>query len=299
MSATGAAPPAPPLELVAFIGLGALGAPMAARLLQAGHPLTVHNRSRERELPLAAAGARRAASVPQAVAGAAVLCLCLSDDRAVQAVLLEQALAALAPGALVIDFSTIAPATSRALAARLETAGITYLDAPVTGGTEGARNGSLAVLVGGSGAALERARPLLEAVGSSISHFWPVGAGQQAKAVNQVLVAGSYAAVAEAIALGRRLGLPMSQVCAALEGGAAGSWALRHRAGNMICDHYPLGFRLALHRKDLAIALAEAASAGLELPLTTQVAAMEDTLIASGHADEDVSVLARWFEAGH
>jgi 3-hydroxyisobutyrate dehydrogenase-like beta-hydroxyacid dehydrogenase len=91
----------------------------------------------------------------------------------------------------------------------------------------------------------------------------------------------------------------MAQVCAALEGGAAGSWALRHRAGNMICDHYPLGFRLALHRKDLAIALAEAASAGLELPLTTQVAAMEDTLIASGHADEDVSVLARWFEAGH
>jgi 3-hydroxyisobutyrate dehydrogenase-like beta-hydroxyacid dehydrogenase len=299
-AATEAAPPAastPKREPVAFIGLGALGAPMAARLLQAGHPLTVHNRSRERELPLAAAGAHRAASVPQAAATAAVLCLCLSDDRAVQAVLLEQALAALTPGALVIDFSTIAPATSRALAARLEADGITYLDAPVTGGTEGARAGRLAVLVGGSAAALERARPLLEAVGSSISHFGPVGAGQQAKAVNQVLVAGSYAAVAEAIALGRRLGLPMAQVCAALEGGAAGSWALRHRAGNMLSDHYPLGFRLALHRKDLAIALAEAAAAGLELPLTTQVAAMEDTLSAAGHAEEDVSVLARWFEA--
>lgn len=151
MSAAGAAPPAAALEPVAFIGLGALGAPMAARLLQAGHPLTVHNRSRERELPLAAAGARRAASVPEAVAGAAVLCLCLSDDRAVQAVLLEQALAALAPGALVIDFSTIAPATSRALASHLEIAGITYLDAPVTGGTEGARNGSLAVLGAAAG----------------------------------------------------------------------------------------------------------------------------------------------------
>jgi hypothetical protein len=130
-----------------------------------------------------------------------------------------------------------------------------------------------------------------------VSHFGPVGAGQRVKAVNQVLVAGSYAAVAEAMALGARLGLPLEQVREALRHGAAGSWALEHRAGHMLRDDYPLGFRLALHRKDLAIAQATAAGAGLPLPVTDRVAAMEDDLLAAGHGDADVSVLARWFQA--
>jgi 3-hydroxyisobutyrate dehydrogenase-like beta-hydroxyacid dehydrogenase len=142
---------------------------------------------------------------------------------------------------------------------------------------------------------LERARPLLEVIGGRITHFGPVGSGQEAKAVNQVLVAGSYAAVAEALQLAERLGLDRHQVVEALKGGAAGSWALEHRSGHMLRDHYPLGFRLALHRKDLAIALAAAAESGLALPLSAQVAAIEDALIARGHGDEDVSVLARWF----
>jgi len=132
-------------------------------------------------------------------------------------------------------------------------------------------------------------------VGGRITHLGPLGAGQQAKAVNQVLVAGSYAAVAEALALGQRFGLAMPQVVEALQGGAAGSWALSHRAANMLHGHYPLGFRLALHRKDLAIALEAAAAAGLELPVSQQVAALEDALIARGHGDDDVSALARWF----
>jgi 3-hydroxyisobutyrate dehydrogenase-like beta-hydroxyacid dehydrogenase len=116
--------------------------------------------------------------------------------------------------------------------------------------------------------------------------------------VNQVLVAGSYAAVAEAIALGVRLGLPMADVCRALEGGAAGSWALRHRAGAMLAGQFPLGFKLELHRKDLAIALAAAAEVGLELPLSEQVAALEEALIAQGHGGEDVSALVRWYGEG-
>ena len=292
---------APP---VAFIGLGALGAPMAANLLAKGIPLTVHNRHRERERPLAAAGARRAATPAEAARDAAVLALCLSDDTAVAEVLLgrggdtaDAALAGLAPGSLVVDFSTIAPASSRAMADALAERGVAYLDAPVTGGTEGARAGTLSVLVGGEADDLERARPVLEAVGRTITHLGPVGAGQEAKAVNQVLVAGSYAAVAEALALGQRLGLPMEQVRQALLGGAAGSWALEHRGGSMLRGEFPLGFRLRLHRKDLAIALEAAAAGGLELQVARQVAAMEDDLIAAGRGDEDVSALARWFGA--
>ena len=287
---------------IGFIGLGALGAPMAINLIQAGFPLTLHNRSREREAVVLSAVSATAAvrgETPAAVARrCTILCLCLSDDAAVEAVLHDgdgAAMRGLQPGTLLIDFSTIAPATTRRLAARCAEAGVSWLDAPVTGGTEGARAGTLSVLVGGDCSALARARPLLEVVGERITHLGPVGAGQEAKAVNQVLVAGSYAAVAEALALGRRFGLPMPAVVAALESGAAGSWALSHRAANMLNGHYPLGFRLALHRKDLAIALEAAAAAALELPLSQRVAALEDELIARGHGDDDVSALARWF----
>jgi 3-hydroxyisobutyrate dehydrogenase-like beta-hydroxyacid dehydrogenase/SAM-dependent methyltransferase len=293
------APASGPRERLAFLGLGALGAPMAANLLAAGFPLTVHNRHRPREDPLRALGAASAANPAAAAQEADILCLCLSDDAAVGSVLLEgpdAAIAGLAPGSLVVDFSTIAPATSEALAARLAKRGVAYLDAPVTGGTEGARAGSLSVLVGGAAADLERARPLLAVVGGRISHFGPVGAGQRVKAVNQVLVAGSYAAVAEALALGRRLDLPMDQVCAALREGAADSWALRHRAAGMLAGRFPLGFRLALHHKDLRIALEAAAATGLSLPVSERVAAMEAELMAAGFGDDDVSALARWFE---
>jgi len=285
---------------VAFLGLGALGAPMAANLLAAGVPLTVHNRNRDRELPLEALGASRAAHPAAAAASAAVVCLCLRDDDAVREVLLgpEGVVAGAAPGTLVLDFSTIAPASSAALAKDLAGHGLAYLDAPVTGGTEGARAGTLVVLAGGDPADLERARQLLQVVGGAIHHFGPVGAGQRVKAVNQVLVAGSYAAVAEAMALGVRLGLPMADVCRALEGGAAGSWALRHRAGAMLAGQFPLGFKLELHRKDLAIALAAAAEVGLELPLSERVAALEEALIAQGHGGEDVSALVRWYGMG-
>ena len=315
-------------ESIGFIGLGALGAPMAANLIKAGFPLMLHNRSRDREAVLLAevaahqadnntpasssdsgsasnansAGARCAASPAEAAAtaGAGILCLCLSDDAAVEAVLLEgdgAAIHGLKPGSLVVDFSTIAPTTTRRLAERCAARGVAWLDAPVTGGTEGARAGTLSVLVGGDAHDLERARALLEVVGGRITHLGPVGSGQQAKAVNQVLVAGSYAAVAEAMALGQRLGLPMPELVQALQGGAAGSWALTHRAANMLNGHYHLGFKLSLHRKDLAIALAEAAAAGLELPVSERVAALEDGLIGRGHGhgEEDVSAIARWF----
>lgn len=278
---------------------------MATNLIRAGFPLTLHNRSRGRErlvVEAAAAGnpepcarqIQRAASPAETVREAAIVCLCLSNDAAVQEVL-TTALAELKAGTLVIDFSTIAPATSRALAARLAERQVAYVDAPVTGGTEGAQAGTLSVLVGGAIEHLERARPVLEVVGGRITHIGPVGSGQEAKAVNQVLVAGSYAAVAEAVALGQRLGLPMEQVLHALKSGAAGSWALEHRSTNMLTGAFPLGFKLALHHKDLTIALEAAAAASLELPITERVAAIERELMASGFGEEDVSALARYY----
>jgi 3-hydroxyisobutyrate dehydrogenase-like beta-hydroxyacid dehydrogenase len=287
---------------LAWIGLGAIGTPMALNLLKAGYGLTVHNRTPGRCAPLQAAGAAVAPSPAAAARQADALLLCVSDDAAAEAVLLgapdpAAAVAGLRPGSLVIDCSTISPATSRRLAAALAERQVGYIDAPVTGGTEGAKAGTLSVLVGGDSQHLERARPLLEVIGGRITHFGPVGSGQEAKAVNQVLVAGSYAAVAEALQLAERLGLDHHQVVEALKGGAAGSWALEHRSTQMINDHYPLGFKLALHRKDLGIALEAAAAQQLELPVTEQVAAMEDALLASGHGDLDVSALARWFRS--
>jgi 3-hydroxyisobutyrate dehydrogenase/2-hydroxy-3-oxopropionate reductase len=237
------------------------------------------------------------ATPAEAAEGVDVLLVCVSDNAAVEAVLFgaNGASNQLAAGSVVVDCSTIAPATAIASAQRLARQDVHYLDAPVTGGTEGAKAGSLTVLVGGKTAALERARPVLEIIGGSIHHFGPVGRGQQVKAVNQVLVAGSYAAVAEAMALGQRLELPMEAVVNALQGGAAGSWALSHRATSMLTASYPLGFRMSLHHKDLGIALDAAGDVNLDLPVTQLVANLENDLMERGHGDEDVSALHRHY----
>ena len=291
-------PLTPPIPL-AVVGLGALGLPMAVNLHNAGYALRVHTRSRNAEQDPALSGSRACATPAEAVAGCSALLLCVSDDEAVDAVLWGEQGAghALAEGSVVIDCSTISPAQAQAMAARLKSKGIHYIDAPVTGGTEGAKAGSLTVLCGGDPDVLEQARPVLEVIGSSIHHFGAVGAGQQVKAINQVLVAGSYAAVAEAIALGQHLQLPMEQVVAALKQGAAGSWALEHRSAAMLADAYPLGFKLALHHKDLGIALGAACTAGLDLPITAAVHAQEQALIEQGLGDADVSALRRGLPA--
>ncbi|MDG2215639.1 MAG: NAD(P)-dependent oxidoreductase [Synechococcus sp. cluster2_bin.235] len=289
---------------VAMVGLGALGLPMAINLRRAGYRLNVHTRSRLAESSAELVddqGPRviSSSSPNEAVHGCAVLVICVSDDAAVEAVLWGDGGAgyALTPGSLVIDCSTIAPATAAAMAKRLAEQNVHYIDAPVTGGTEGAKAGTLTVLCGGETKALEQARPLLEVIGGSIHHFGPVGSGQQVKAVNQVLVAGSYAAVAEAITLGQHLQLPMERVVAALIGGAAGSWALQHRSAAMLADQYPLGFKLALHHKDLKIALAAAKEQQLELPLTQLVLEQESELMQQGLGNADVSALRRCYPA--
>ena len=281
-----------------MVGLGAIGLPMAVNLRRAGFALQVHTRSRTAERSADLAGAVACASPASVAQNVDVLLVCVSDDSAVEEVLFgaDGAAASLRKGSVVLDCSTIAPATAIACAERLVNAGVHYLDAPVTGGTEGAVAGTLTLLVGGEAEALDRARPLLEVIGSSIHHFGSVGMGQQVKAVNQVLVAGSYAAVAEAIALGQRLQLPMEAVVTALKQGAAGSWALSHRSTAMLEGEYPLGFRLDLHHKDLNIALSSGREVGLEMPVTHLVQQLEAELISRGYGNEDVSTLRRFYD---
>ena len=280
------------------VGLGALGRPMAVNLVSAGFQVRLHNRSRTAEGGDDLEDAQRCASPAEAAEGVDVLLLCVSDDAAVEAVLFgaDGASDRLRSGSVVLDCSTISPAQAIHCAERLSHQEVGYLDAPVTGGTEGAKAGSLTVLVGGDAAALQQVQPVLDVIGGTVHHFGAVGRGQQVKAVNQVLVAGSYAAVAEAMALGQRLQLPMQQVVEALKGGAAGSWALNHRAQGMLDGSYPLGFKLALHHKDLGIALSSAESVQLELPISRLVRQQEAELMNRGHGDEDVSALHRQFD---
>ncbi|HRN17704.1 MAG: NAD(P)-dependent oxidoreductase [Trueperaceae bacterium] len=280
---------------IGFIGLGTMGAPMAGRLLAAGFEVTVHNRTREREEPLAALGAARAASPLACAEGQDAVFTMVSDTPDVQAIVLGDQGAALGmkPGGILVDMSTISPATTRRIAAALADHDVTMLDAPVSGGSEGAKSGTLSIMVGGDSVALARMRPVLQHLGKTITHVGPVGSGQVAKAVNQVVIAGTYAAVAEGMTLAMAAGIDVDAALTALEGGAAGSWVLANRARNMIEDQYPLGFRTRLHRKDLGIALNAARELGVSMPVSAYVEQLETSLVSRGLGDEDVSNIAR------
>lgn len=280
---------------VGFIGLGTMGAAMAARLIAAGHEVSVHNRTREREEPLAELGAQRAATPTEAARSAEAVIVIVSDTPDVEEVVFgpDGAIEGLDAGAVLVDMSTIAPDATRSFAERVAQRGVRWLDAPVSGGSEGARQGTLSIMVGGDESDLERVRPVLAALGSSITHVGAVGAGQLAKAMNQVVIAGTYAAVAEGIVLGLKAGIDVDAALAALAGGAAGSWGLVNRGPNVVRNTYPLGFRVRLHRKDLGIALDAAREVGAPLPLAALVEQWETSLIARGHGDEDVSAIGR------
>ena len=280
---------------VAFIGMGTMGAPMALNLLQAGHDVIVHNRTRDREMAVAAAGAQRAASPQAAAMAAEVVITCVSDTPDVEAVMLgaESVVRGAKPGTIVIDMSTISPTATRRIAGDLATAGIAMVDAPVSGGSEGAQKGTLSIMVGGEAEVVEQVRPLLAAMGQTITHVGGIGAGQLTKAINQIIVAGTYWAIAEGLTLGLKADLDMDQVVAAVSGGAAGSWGLDHRSGNMLNNEYPLGFRVRLHQKDLNIALETARELGVTLPMAAYVEQVETGLIGRGFGDEDISAIAR------
>jgi 3-hydroxyisobutyrate dehydrogenase len=280
---------------VAVIGLGTMGGPMARHLIESGHEVTVHNRTREREEPLAAVGAARAATPAAAAQGAEAVLTCVSDTPDLEHVLLGPGgvVEGLPSGGLVVDCSTVSPSGTAEIAAALRERGIGMVDAPVSGGSEGAEKGTLTIFCGGSDEDFARAAAILNAFGGRITHLGPSGSGQTAKAVNQVMIAGTYASVGEGIALAEAAGLPIPELLEALSAGAAASWVLTNRAGNMVADTYPLGFKLALHRKDLGIALDEAAREGLPMAVSETVAGQEDDLMQAGHGDEDVSAVAR------
>jgi len=280
---------------VTFIGLGTMGAGMASNILKAGHELTVHNRTREKEKILAAAGARCAASPREAASGAEIIVICVSDTPDVEEIVLgdDGVIHGASAGAVVVDMSTISPTATRRMAAKLGDKGIKMLDAPVSGGSEGAQNGTLAIMVGGDAADFETALPILEAMGKTVTHVGAIGAGQFTKAINQIIITGTYLTVAEGLTLGIKAGLDMHKVIQAISGGAANSWVLQNRAMNVVDNTYPLGFRVRLHQKDLKIALDVARELGVTLPATALVAQIENGLIAQGYGDEDISALAR------
>ena len=284
-----------PVERVAFLGLGTMGSAMAANLARAGFPLVVWNRTAGRAPELADLGVEIAASPADAAGRSDIVVLCVSDTPDVEAVLFgdDGVVHGARSGSLVVDCSTIAPSGSWDFAARLRERGLAMVDAPVSGGSEGARNATLTIFVGGAESDVERARPVLHALGRTITHVGPIGAGQAVKAVNQVILAGTYLGVAEGIVLAIKAGLDVEQVVAALGGGAAQSWVLANRSGRMLDNDYPLGFKVALHRKDLAIALDLANQLGAALPVAGLAAQLETGLIGRGFGDDDMSALAR------
>jgi len=280
---------------VAFIGLGTMGTPMALNILKSGFELTVHNRSRDKEEITAKAGALRVGSPREAAAGAEIIITCVSDTPDVEAIILGEngVIHGARNGSIVVDMSTINPSATRRIAEKLGKKGVKMLDAPVSGGSEGAQKGTLSIMVGGDPEDLEKVDPVLKAMGKTITHVGPIGAGQLTKAINQIIVGGTYWSVAEGVTLGIKAGLDMDRVLQAVGSGAASSWPLINRSGNMIQNSYPLGFKVKLHRKDLNIALEIARELGVTLPLAAYIEQVETGLIARGHEDEDLSAVAR------
>lgn len=275
------------------IGLGAMGAPMARRLARVGMLRGLWNRTPARAQAVAADTGVAIAESPAALARQCrLLLLSLSADADV-----EQVIELLSPGAhselVVVDTSTVAVATARRAAARLAESGARFLDAPVSGGVEGARDGRLAMMVGGDAAVVELARPALAALSARIVHMGPVGNGQAAKAVNQLMAAGIIQAVSEALAFGAAMNLPMDKLIEATSQGAAGNWFLTHRGASMTEGRFVPGFRVALHHKDLKLCQAMAEQLGAQLPLVEMTLVHYRRLMDEGFGDEDITALYR------
>jgi 2-hydroxy-3-oxopropionate reductase len=278
---------------VAVIGLGVMGAPMAANLIDAGFDVVGFNRSPGKVEAHVARGGRGAYSIAEAVDGADVVLTVLPDtpdvDLAVTGA--DGVFAHAKPGALWIDSSTIRPDASVRLASIARDHGIRALDAPVSGGEVGAVDGTLSVMVGGDDADFEAAKPVLSAIGSTIVHVGPAGAGQVVKAANQLLVAGTLGLVAEALVFLDAHGVDADAAVKVLSGGLAGSRVLELKAANMVARNYPPGFRVDLHHKDLGIVTAAAREAGVAIPLGSTAAQLMGALRAQGYGDLDHSAL--------
>ena len=288
-----AAPDAVQTLSAGFIGLGAMGAAMARNVARAGLLSGVWNRTAAKAAAMADELGVSHAPSPAALAGQCdVVLLCVSADRDVLSVV-ESLLPGLESGQVVVDLSTVSRETAVAAASRVRASGADFLDAPVTGGMEGARHATLAIMAGGEATTLERVRPILAAMGTRIVHMGATGMGQSAKAVNQAMCAGINEAVTEALAFSAGLGLDMDKVIEVVSGGAAGNWFLDKRGPAMTRGIFTPGFRIALHHKDLQICQAMAAELGMALRLTGMAADHYRQLMTEGHGDEDISALYR------
>jgi 2-hydroxy-3-oxopropionate reductase len=283
---------------VGFIGLGVMGLPMAGHLLRAGHDLTVWARRGGSAQVLQAAGARLAASPRELAKETEVVFTMVTGSADVAGLVFgEDGLAAGAvPGSVIVDCSTIAPAVARDLAGRLAAQGVGFLDAPVSGGGLGAANASLAIMVGGAAEHLAKVRPLLALLGKTIVHVGPSGAGQVAKACNQLAMVAAIEACAEAARLAAAHGIEFGRVCTALAGGSAGSRVLEFFGGKMAARDFAAGVEARLHHKDFGTLLAEAHGVGAPLPVAAQVAQQLNALMALGLGGDDSASLLRVLE---
>ena len=270
---------------------------MAKNLHKAGLLRSVWNRTADKSRTLAdELGCASPASLPELARGLDAVVVCVSADADVRSVI-ESLAPGLARGALVIDCSTVSADTARWAEKFLAERGVEFVDAPVSGGVEGAKNGTLAIMCGGTPRAFDAARPVLAAMGKTIEHFGPAGAGQATKATNQIMCAGIIRACAEAMAFAGAHQLPLEKVVSTLGAGAGSSWYFVHRAPNMVRGTYPAGFRVKLHAKDLGICRDMAAKFGVHLPVVDSMLEEYAKLVEQGYGDEDISATHRLKQA--
>jgi len=276
------------------IGLGAMGAYMAINFHKAGSLHRIWNRSREKAETIAKKTGVEIANSPEQLAKECELIItCVSRDEDVLSVI-ERISTNIKPGTIVVDTSTVAADTAKKAAEILLKQGAHLLDCPVSGGVEGAKNGLLAMMVGGDKSALDRARPTLEAIAANIAYIGPTGSGQACKAVNQLMAAGINQAVTEALAFGEVMGLAMDRVVDIVASGAAGNWFLDHRGKTMLADSYAPGFKLTLHHKDLGICQSMLKNTcDASLPMIEMTLIHYQRLMDEGYGDEDISALFR------
>jgi 2-hydroxy-3-oxopropionate reductase len=286
------------MATVGFIGLGIMGGPMAANLVKAGFNVVGYNRSQPAIDKLVSQGGRGAASIAETVRDADVVITMVPDSPDVEAVVLGEdgVLANAKPGLLLIDCSSIRPDTSQRVAEAAKAQGVRALDAPVSGGEQGAIDGVLSIMVGGDAADFEAAKPVLDAVGKTIVHVGPPGSGQTVKAANQLIVAGTIELVAEAIVFLEAYGVDTEAAVKVLAGGLAGNAILERKAAGMLKREFKPGFRLELHHKDLGIVQSAAREAGVVIPLGAVVSQLVAALVARGDGALDHSGLLKLVE---
>jgi 3-hydroxyisobutyrate dehydrogenase len=275
------------------IGLGAMGAGMAGNLFRAGHLTQAWNRSRERGESAAAKHGFALADTLEAAAGQADLVITSVSADADLLAVIDRLAKVMSAGGVVLDTSTVSIETARSVSERLEAHGIHFLDAPVSGGKEGAEKATMVMMIGGDSAVLGQIQAVLESISRKVVHMGPVGSGQATKAVNQIMCAGINEAVTEALAFGQHQGLDMGKVVDVVSSGAAGNWFVEHRGHSMTQGVFEPGFRVALHHKDLKICQAMMAADDVRLPVVERTLEHYESLMAEGHGDEDISSLYR------